>query len=201
MIKFYVPSACHLPDEVGIWIRHRRWHADGPLSGSVTSVPIPSRDGSGWQSTGGFLWVYKYGNHGARTSCWWFSGQPSFHTNSSSTPPKPKHCQTILTKAWVWWDVVFWGSSEDLPGTNFPVAACLRRTQLMVARIRPMWPAIAPCRMPQRASACTSCLVPVGVVRGVIRTISENREPLLIRTCHSVKEDFGKLPPKLRFWT
>ena len=47
--------------KVGIWTRHGRWHATiGPLSGSAISVPTPSREGGGWQSTGASLWVYKH---------------------------------------------------------------------------------------------------------------------------------------------
>ena len=60
-----VPWACHIPGKVGIWTRHWRWHAaNGPLSGSATSVPAPSRDSIGWQSTGASLRVYRHGNHG-----------------------------------------------------------------------------------------------------------------------------------------
>ena len=35
------------------------------------------------------LRVYRHSNHGAGGSCWWFSGQPSFHANSSFTPSRP----------------------------------------------------------------------------------------------------------------
>ena len=87
-----VPLACHLSGKVGIWTRHWRWHASNePLSGSATSVPTPNEDGGGWQSTEASLWVDMHGNHRTRAGCWWFSDQPSFHTNSLSTPSRPEH--------------------------------------------------------------------------------------------------------------
>ena len=72
-----VAKACHLPGKVGIWTRHRRWNAaNGPLSGSATSVPTPSGDDGGWKSTGASLWVYRHDNHGTKAGCWWLSSQP-----------------------------------------------------------------------------------------------------------------------------
>ena len=67
-------------------------------------------------------------------------------------------CWTILNKAWSWRGVVFRWAPMDLPGTRVPVAACLRRMRLTVARVRPTRPAIAPCHIPWRASASTLCL-------------------------------------------
>ena len=32
-----------------------------------------------------------FAGHGNRAGCWWLSGQPSFHTNSSSEPSRPEH--------------------------------------------------------------------------------------------------------------
>ena len=50
----HIPQACHLQGKVGHWSRHQGWHAaNGPLSGSVTSVPTPSKDSSGWQQSTG----------------------------------------------------------------------------------------------------------------------------------------------------
>ena len=87
-----VSYACHLPGNFGIWTHHRRWHAaNGPLSGSALSVPIPSGDGCGWLATGSSFCVIRHGNHGTGADCWWFSGQPSFHTNSSSASSRPEH--------------------------------------------------------------------------------------------------------------
>ena len=155
-----------LEGKVGIWTHHWKQHAaNGPLSGSAISVPTPSRDSSGWQPTGASLWIYKHGNHGIIASCWWFSGQPSFHTNSSSTPSRPERsCRTILNKAW--------------SGMKVPVAARLWRMWMMVARVRSTWPAIALCRMPSQASASTSCLITIWVGWGIIRTISEKWEKI-----------------------
>ena len=45
---------------------------------------------------------------------------------------------------------------------------------LTVARVRTMRPTIALCCRPSRASASTSCLTPIRVEWGIIRTISEN---------------------------
>ena len=83
-------------------------------------------------------------------------------------------CQTILNKAQSWQGVVFQSAPVDLPSTIVPVAACLQKMWLTVARIRPMWPAMALCHMPSRASASTSCLMSIGVARNIIRTMSEN---------------------------
>ena len=62
--------------------------------------------------------------------------------------------RTIINKAWSWRGVVFQGAPLDLPVTKVPVAACLRRMWLMVARVRPIRPAIALCHMPSRARVC-----------------------------------------------
>ena len=67
-------------------------------------------------------------------------------------------------------------SPVDLPGTKVLVAACLRKMRLRVAEVKPLRPAIALCRMPSRASASTTSLIPMGVGRGIIRTISGNWE-------------------------
>ena len=83
-------------------------------------------------------------------------------------------CLTTLNKAQCWRVVVFWVAPGDCPGTKVPVAACLWRFRFMAARVRPSWPAIALRHMPSQASASTSCLIPIRVGRGVIRTISEN---------------------------
>ena len=87
---------------------------------------------------------------------------------------KEESCRTILNKTRSWRGVVFRGAPVDLPGTKVPVTTCLRTMRLTVALVRPKRPAIAPCRMPSQASASTSCLIPIGVGRGIIRTISEN---------------------------
>ena len=100
--------------KVGIWTHHRRWHAaNGPLSGFATSVPTPNADGCGWRSTGDSLWVYRHGNHGTRARCWWFSGQPSFITNSSSAPSRPDH---------------LWNDSVGPSGTKHFMRCCLPRS-------------------------------------------------------------------------
>ena len=48
--------------------------------------------------------------------------------------------------------------------------------RLTVARVKPTRAAIAPCLMPSRASANTSCLIPIGVGRGIVRTIRKTFE-------------------------
>ena len=65
-----------------------------------------------------------------------------------------------------------------LPGTKDPVAACLLSMRLTVARVKPIRAAIAPCLMPSRASANTSCLIPIGVGRGIVRTIRKTFEKI-----------------------
>ena len=50
--------------------------------------------------------------------------------------------------------------------------------RLTVARVKPTRAAIAPCLMPSRASANTSCLIPIGVGRGIVRTIRKTFEKL-----------------------
>ena len=84
---------------------------------------------------------------------------------------KKRSCRTILSNARSCRGVVFRGAPEDLPGTKDPVAACLLSMRLTVARVKPTRAAIAPCLMPSRASANTSCLIPIGVGRGIVRTI------------------------------
>ena len=100
--------------------------------------------------------------------------------------------------------MIFRGAPMDLQGTKVPAATCLWRMRLTVAPDRPTQPAIVLCRMPWQASASTVCLIPIGVGRGIIRTINETWEKnmqLLIRNGHSTKADFGKWPPELRLWT
>ena len=70
------------------------------------------------------------------------------------------------------------GGAEDLPGTKDPVAACLLSMWLTVAWVKPTRAAIAPCLMPSRASANTSCLIPIGVGRGIARTIRKTFEKI-----------------------
>ena len=50
--------------------------------------------------------------------------------------------------------------------------------RLTVARVKPTRAAIAPCLMPSRASANTSCLIPIGVGRGIVRTIRKTFEKI-----------------------
>ena len=86
-----IVEAGHPSGNVRICTRHWRWHASNwPLLGTSTFVPTPNRDDGGWQSTGDSLWVYRHGNHSTGAGLWWYSGQPSLHTNSSSTPSRPK---------------------------------------------------------------------------------------------------------------
>ena len=84
---------------------------------------------------------------------------------------KNQSCRTILRNARSCRGVVFRGAPEDLPGTKDPVAACLLSMRLTVARVKPTRAAIAPCLMPSRASANTSCLIPIGRGQGIVRTI------------------------------
>ena len=91
---------------------------------------------------------------------------------------KKRSCRTILSNARSCRGVVFRGAPEDLPGTKDPVAACLLSMQLTVARIKPTRAAIAPCLMPSRASATTSWLIPIGVGRGIVRTIRNTFEKI-----------------------
>ena len=160
------------------------------------------------QSTGASLWVYRHGNYGTKASCWCFPASLipyKFLIHAAKARALMKwSCWITLNKVRFWRGVVFRGSPVDLPGTKVPVAACLRRMWLIVARVRLMRPVIALCLMPSRASASTSCLIPVGVGRNIIRTIYENwdkKKFLLIVTCHSAKADLGKWPHKLWLWT
>ena len=89
-----------------------------------------------------------------------------------------RSCWIILNIARSGRSVVFRGAPLDLPGTNVPVAACLQRRRLTVARVRPTRPAIAFCRMPSWACASTACLIPIGVARGIIRIINNNCETI-----------------------
>ena len=91
---------------------------------------------------------------------------------------KKRSCRTILSNARSCRGVVFRGAPEDLPGTKDPVAACLLSMRLTVARVKPTRAAIAPCLMPSRASANTSCLIPIGVGRGIVRTIRKTFEKI-----------------------
>ena len=92
-------------------------------------------------------------------------------------PSSQETCQTILSNARSCRYVVFRGA-EDLPGTKDPVAACLLSMRLTVAGVKPTRAAIAPCLMPSRASANTSCLIPIGVGRGIGQTIRKTFEKI-----------------------
>ena len=91
---------------------------------------------------------------------------------------KKRSCRTILSNARSCRGVVFRGAPEDLPGTKDPVAACLLSMRLMVAWVKPTRAAIAHCLTPSRASANTSCLIPIGVGRGIVRTIRKTFEKI-----------------------
>ena len=91
---------------------------------------------------------------------------------------KKRSCWTILSNAQSCRGVVFRGAPEDLPGTKDPVAACLLSMWLTVARVKPTRAAIAPCLMPSRASANTSCLIPIGAGRGIAQTIRKTFEKI-----------------------
>ena len=131
---------------------------NGLVSCSVTSVAIPSRDGSVWQSAGASLWVYRHRNHRTSVRCWWFSVQPLFHTNSLSVPSRPEHSRS-------WRCVLFRRAPMDWPGIKVPVAACLWKIRLTMAWVRLTWPTIAFCCISSRVSANTPCLTPIGVGR------------------------------------
>ena len=92
--------------------------------------------------------------------------------------PKKRSFRTILSNTRSCRGVVFWGAPEDLPGTKDPVAACLLIMRLTFERVKPTRAAIAPCLMPSRASANTSCLIPIGVGRGIVRTIRKTFEKI-----------------------
>ena len=55
---------------------------------------------------------------------------------------------------------------------------CLLSMRLTVARVKPTRAAIAPCLMSSRASAKTSCLIPIGVGWGIVRTIRKTFEKI-----------------------
>ena len=107
-----------------------------------------------------------------------FFRQSSFHINFSSAPPKleylwsdpvrPSSTKHALDEAWLS------GEPVDLPGTKFPMAACLWNLRLTVAWVKPTWPATALCHMPSRAIASILLLLPIGVGQSIIRTVSEN---------------------------
>ena len=91
---------------------------------------------------------------------------------------KKRSCRTILSNARSCRGVVFRGAPEDLPGTKDPVAACLLSMRLTVAQVQPTRAAIASCLMPSRASANTSCLIPIRVGWGIVRTIKSTFEKI-----------------------
>ena len=143
------------PGIVGIRDRHRRWHAaNGPLSGSATSVSTPCGDGDGCPSTRAFLCVYRHSDHDG------FPANPH-----SIRIPLPRlqgprtygailydhHQQsTILTRCGL-----TRSPFVDLSGTTDLVAACFLRMRWTVTRVRPTRPAIALCHMPSRkVQAC-----------------------------------------------
>ena len=103
-------------------------------------------------------------------------------------------CQTILNKAQSWRGVALWGTLVDLHGAKVLVAACLQRMRLMVARIRPIRPAIALCDMPSRASANISCLISIVVGRGFIRktVIIEKKDAIVYSNLSQCEGRFGK---------
>ena len=100
------------------------------------------------------------------------------HPRRQGPSTKKRSCQTILSNARSCRGVVFRGAPEDLPGAKDPVAACLLSMRLTVARVKPTRAAIAPCLMPSRASANTSCLIPTGVGRGIVGTIRKTFEKI-----------------------
>ena len=91
---------------------------------------------------------------------------------------KKRSCRTILSNARSCWGVVFWGAPEDLPGTKDSVTACLLNMRLTVARVKSTRAAIAPCLMPSRASANTSCLIPIGVGRALFEQSEKTFEKI-----------------------
>ena len=105
------------------------------------------------------------------------------HPRRQGRALKKRSCRTILSNAQSCRGVVFRGAPEDLPGTKDLVAACLLSMRLTVARVKPTRAAIAPvcsvgafCKT--RASANTSCLIPIGVGRGIVRTIRNTLEKI-----------------------
>ena len=107
--------------------------------------------------------------------------QPSFRTDFSSAPSRPEHSRNDPvgpSSAMHGLAEVLSLAPEDLPGTKDPVAACLLSMPLMVARVKPTRAAIAPCLMPSRASANTSCLIPLGVRWSIVQTIRKNFEKI-----------------------
>ena len=104
-------------------------------------------------------------DHGTRVGGWWLSGQPSFHTNSSPAPSSARIYEEILSdhpqQSTVLTRCALPLSPRGLAShSKVTVAARLCRMRLMVARVRPMRPAIALCHMPSWASASTSCPIP-----------------------------------------
>ena len=91
---------------------------------------------------------------------------------------KKRSCWTILSNARSCRSVVFRGAHEDLPSTKDPGAACLLSMRLKVAWVNPTRAAIAPCLIPSRASANTSWLIPIGVGRGIVRTLRKTFEKI-----------------------
>ena len=69
-------------------------------------------------------------------------------------------------------------SHRGLAWHQHSMAACLQRMRLMVALVRPTRTAKDLYQKPSWASSSTSCLILIGVGRGMIITIRENREKL-----------------------
>ena len=128
-------------------------------------MPTSSGDSGDRQSTGASLWVYGHGNHRTRASRCWFAGQSSFHTNSSSAPSRPEHltrCGFLRSPRGLTWHQSSSGSMplEDVVDVG---TSQTNATSNSTLPHKPTW-----------ASASTSCLIPIGVGRGIIKTISLN---------------------------
>ena len=137
--------------------------------------------------------VYRHCNHGTWATCWWLSGQPLFHTDSSFVLSRSityeGFCWTISTKhglvkcglrmspRWFAWHQI---SRGTMPPED-AVDGSTRQTHATSNSI-----------LPSRASASASCLMQIGVGWRLIRTISETWErnmQLLIRTSNNAKAD------------
>ena len=139
--------------------------------------------------------------NGTSADCWWFSGHPSLHTNSSSAPSWPEHLWSdpvgpsatkhVLTR---------WGLPRSPRGLAWhqrsrvrtpPDDALDSRTHQTHATSN-----IVLCRMPWWAGTSISCQIPYN--RGWAGHYQNNRwelrknMQLLIRTYHSAKADLGE---------
>ena len=84
----------------------------------------------------------------------------------------------MIGNCWGTWLIMLGFMDLGWPRVCRRSTSVLLSMRLTVARVKPTRAAIAPCLMPSRASANTSCLIPIGVGRGIVRTIRKTFEKI-----------------------